>query len=350
MLCYETLQHSNGFEFLTYFKVGDIQKPLIVFLPGWGHLGRIAYGGADISSEEFLAHAFAEQGFSFLSISYPLENAVYSNIYPHLQINDWAQSAAAIAQEILQRYAYPYLIPVHWSASGHLMTRFKEATQLLGISQPFSVSLEATPPIVMTPEGFSVVDILDNGLASVKKLYPVWLQHLRIMLGMELDLKIYEKTFLGAFPVSLLGTSQVYCKGRIQDDLASSIEDRHCFHYAKSPLVVSITGNSQLDPDHILVDRASWSFINQRKIYHGYLAPLTTQLQQLSDVQWQKLRELIDLFNQKVTACVPGNHFLLIGKSRTKKIVQIVQESEKAIFAFRNTLADLLKIDVAKLN
>lgn len=339
----ESLESKQGFEFLTYFNEGDSNLPLIIFFPGWGHLARIAYGGANIPVEEFLAHAFREQDYPFLAISYPLENSVYSAIYPQLQIVNWAQGAASIAQDILSRYDHPYLIAIHWSASGQLVTSFKKATQALGLLQPFSVSLEATPPILISPERTAIAEILENGLASVKSLYPNWLKQLNHMMGRELDLETYEENFLGAFPICLLGTPLVYKECRIEEDYALALEDRRSFQYAESPLVVSITGNSQEAHYHPLIDRATWSFINERKIYHAYLAPFSSQINQLSDSKWDDLQIMIYTFNQKMMHTVEGNHFLFIGQNRTRKIVHIIKESGKTIFEFKKNLADFFQ-------
>jgi hypothetical protein len=346
----EVLHQKHGFEFLTYFKKGQLDQPLIVFFPGWAHLARIAYGGGDIPSEESLAYAFQEQGYSFLAISYPLENRVYSTIYPQLQMRDWAQGCASITQEIFYQFPHPYLIAIHWSASGNLMTCFKSAVQSLGLPHPFSVSLEATPPILILSELMQIPEILDNGLASIKKLYPHWLQQINTMLGKELDPKHYQETFLGAIPVGLLGTSHVYREGKIESDLAFSIKDRQAFDYAKSPLVITISGNAQESPYHPLVDRSTWSFINERKIYHGYLSLLSSKLNALSDHEWDKLCNLVKTFSQKMIYSIKGNHFLFIGRQRAQEIVEIIQKGDKEIVEFQKTFAHLLNIDIARLS
>lgn len=337
----ESLLSFEGFEFLTYFEKGNGDKPLIVFFPGWGHLGRIAYKGADIPSKEFLAEAFLEKGYSFLAISYPLEHPVYSHLYPQIQMRDWARAAASIAEEVCKKQSLSKLLAVHWSAAGQLVTCFHNATQEKKLSHPFSVCLEGSPPILLSPEQLEVTDIQPNGLVSVKKLYPHWQKELSAALNYELDLKTYEEAFLGAFPVCLMGTSLMYSNGVMQENLAACIKDRCIFDYRDAPLILSISGDAQSDPYHPLVDSASWSFINERKIYHGFLSPIKSLIAQLSNEEWARLLNLIRVFSQQMDHSIEGNHFLLVGQQRVRQIVQIIEKTEKIVLDFSDELKNL---------
>lgn len=334
----ESLFSFEGFDFLTYFEKGNSDKPLIVFFPGWGHLGRIAYKGANIPSKEFLAEAFLEKGYSFLSISYPIEHPVYSHLYPQLQMRDWARAAASMTEEICKKEALSKLIAVHWSAAGQLVTCFHNATQEKKLNHPFSVALEGSPPILFSPEQFEVTEIQQNGLISVKKVYSHWQKEISAALNCELDLKKYEEAFLGAFPVCLMGTSLMYSNGIMQENFAACIKDRCIFDYRDAPLVLSISGNAQSDPYHPLVDSASWSFINERKIYHGLLSPLKSKIAQLSNQDWVKLLNLIQAFSQQMVHSIEGNHFLLVGQNRVRQIVQIIEKTEKVVPEFSDAL------------
>ncbi len=336
----ESLLSFEGFEFLTYFEKGNVDKPLIVFFPGWGHLGRIAYEGANIPSKEFLAAAFLEKGYSFLAISYPIEHPVYAHLYPQMQMRDWARAAAAMAEEICKKQTLSKLIAVHWSAAGQLVTSFHHATQEKKLNHLFSVALEGSPPILFSPEQLEVTDIQSNGLISVKKLYSHWQHELSSMLNYELDLKKYEEAFLGAFPVCLMGTALRYSNGIMQQDLAACIKDRCIFDYRDAPLVLSISGDAQSDPYHPLVDCASWSFINERKIYHGLLSPIKSQIVQLPNEEWVKLLNLIQRFSQQMVHSIEGNHFLLVGQKRVRQIVQIIEKAENLVPAFSDALRD----------
>ncbi len=334
----ESLFSFEGFEFLTYFKKGNVDKPLIVFFPGWGHLGRIGYKGANISAKEFLAEAFYEKGYSFFAISYPSDHPVYSQLYPQVKMDDWARAAATLADELCKKHELSRLIAVHWSAAGQLVTCFHKATQEKKLTHLFSVSLEGSPPLLFSTEVVDVADIQPNGLISVKKVYSHWLQQLSAMLNYELDSKEYEKAFLGAFPVCLMGTSLLYSDGIMHEDMAACIKDRAIFDYRNAPLVLSISGDAQSDPYHPLVDATSWSFINERKIYHGLLAPMKAQIAKLSKEEWSKLVALIQVFSRQMVHSIEGNHFLLVGQKRVRQIVQIIEKTEKIATDFLDAL------------
>jgi len=340
----ESLQRIHDVEYLTYFRGGDCDKPLIVFFPGWGHLARIAYGGADISCKEFLADSFREKGYSFLAISYPIEHPIYRKIYPGLLLSDWAEAAATLAKDICQKYTLPYVIPIHWSAAGQLVTNFHKAGKAHQLSHPFSVSLEATPPILISLDRFPVTEIQTNGLVSAKELYLSWGKQLSTMLQHEVDQKIYEETFLGSFPVCLLGNPLVFSNGSVKENLSLVIKDHCCFDYRESPLVVSIAGNSKEAPYHPLVDRATWSFINERKIYHDYLTSTLSELTEWPNGQWDELVNSIQTFSRRMIYSIEGNHFLFVGQKRNQQIVQIIEDSQKVIAAFSENLKTSLKI------
>ncbi|MEM9105679.1 MAG: alpha/beta hydrolase, partial [Pseudomonadota bacterium] len=52
----EELLATNGIETLTYFKAGDPEKPLVVFVPGGFHLARVYYGYPGGVEKVFLAY------------------------------------------------------------------------------------------------------------------------------------------------------------------------------------------------------------------------------------------------------------------------------------------------------
>lgn len=56
----EKLLTVNGFQSLVYFKKGDKNKPLIIFVPGNAHLARIGYGYSESEPKDFLAYWLAK--------------------------------------------------------------------------------------------------------------------------------------------------------------------------------------------------------------------------------------------------------------------------------------------------
>src|SRR5271166_6375142 len=78
----EQLIESGGFPALVKFAKGNGDLPLVVFLPGTSFLARIAYGFPSGQPEDFLEHWLVKAGYSFLGVSYPLDNPVFGRVYP----------------------------------------------------------------------------------------------------------------------------------------------------------------------------------------------------------------------------------------------------------------------------
>lgn len=57
-----------------------------MFVPGAGHLGRIAYGHPEGDPRDFVAHWVAQSGLPFLAVSYPLDNPVYETLHPEFDV------------------------------------------------------------------------------------------------------------------------------------------------------------------------------------------------------------------------------------------------------------------------
>jgi hypothetical protein len=85
---HEQLLTLNGVQSLIYFVKGNPHKPLIIFVPGNANLARIGYGYPEGDSKDFLAYWINKQGYSFLGVSYPMDNKVYSQIYPKFNIKE----------------------------------------------------------------------------------------------------------------------------------------------------------------------------------------------------------------------------------------------------------------------
>ena len=56
---------------LAYTAAGAPGQPLVLFLPGGGHLARVAYGNPAAAPRDFLAHWIAAAGHPLLALSYP---------------------------------------------------------------------------------------------------------------------------------------------------------------------------------------------------------------------------------------------------------------------------------------
>lgn len=61
---------------------------------------------------------------------------------------------------------------------------------------------------------------------------------------------------------------------------------------------------------------------------------------QLSNEEWVKLLNLIQVFSQQMVHSIEGNHFLLVGQKRVRQIVQTIEKAEKIVPDFLDALRD----------
>src|SRR5438552_174792 len=92
----EQLIEVNNFQTLFKFIKGDENKPLVIFIPGAAHLARISYGFPGGNDDDFLCYWLHKKGYSFLGISYPIDNPCYTKIYPSFNIRDWGNQIATL--------------------------------------------------------------------------------------------------------------------------------------------------------------------------------------------------------------------------------------------------------------
>lgn len=61
----EEIRLGKGYPSLVRFFNDNFEKPLVVFFPGWAHLGRISYGFPGSKEEHFLAKWITQNGYPF---------------------------------------------------------------------------------------------------------------------------------------------------------------------------------------------------------------------------------------------------------------------------------------------
>src|SRR3979411_840362 len=68
----ESVARHFGVDVRHYFRRGLAPNaPLVVFLPGAAHVGRVAYGHNGARPEDFLDFWLAQVGYGLLALSYP---------------------------------------------------------------------------------------------------------------------------------------------------------------------------------------------------------------------------------------------------------------------------------------
>src|SRR3989304_3152002 len=167
----EEIRIGNRIPSLVRFFQGNSTKPLVVFFPGWAHLGRISYGFPGCNKEHFIPHWLTLKGYPFLATSYPLDHAVYDRVYPGFTLTDWGKMAAEIVNQVILENALPLpkeVIGISWSAAGQVIRPFNVACKSLGINVLFHLGLEASPALLIPSDRTIGMNKTEKGTVSLK--------------------------------------------------------------------------------------------------------------------------------------------------------------------------------------
>ena len=326
----EELLATNGIQTLTYFKAGDPDKPLVIFVPGGFHLARVAYGYPGGDEKDFLAYWLAHDGYSFLGASYPTGNKVYSKAYPAYSIRDWGKQVAATAKFYIDENGLSQeIVVLGWSAGGQIAQSVYEASQNAGLDMSLFVSLAATPPAPLLAEEPGPITMAPNGLSSAPQFYDVFKAY--VTAQNELNGHVimpwdkFETDILGDIPVALDGiiNASHYEDGKFVKDLDWAMADTGALKKADFPYIVTISGDKVLDNDHALTDRGNWGMFQIQHLYRGIILPALSQSEKIAPANWQHIMDLMTYATSGVlNARVPGNHFFWYGQLGARATVQ----------------------------
>src|SRR3970040_475232 len=345
----EEIRIGNGFHSLVRFFQGNSTKPLVVFFPGWAHLGRISYGFPGCKKYDFLAHWLTEKGYPFLATSYPLDHAVYDRVYPEFTLTDWGKMAAEITNQFILENALPKeVIGISWSAAGQVIRPFNVACKSLGINVLFHLGLEASPALLIPSDRIIGMKKTEKGTVSLKDShYDLFWKEIEEQneLNRE-ELITKEKYFtdlLGDIPVALMGTNEFFENGHFVTNIEKSFEDKNFFAFAEYPMIANISGNSRLAPYHPIVDQVTLGFLITRKIYHDYLVKNKPPLSKISKARFYEFVDYINNLPNRLLKAISGNHFLFVGRYGAQKIADYVEYFDKEIEKIEQELKTFLK-------
>lgn len=312
----ERLASVGGREVLAYFQPGASDKPLIVFLPGGGHLARVCYGHPGADGTEFLAHALAAQGFPLLALSYPSSNEVFGHAHPDLTIGEWGRAAAAVtARVVTDQQLGDQVVLCAWSMGGRAVHPFTTAVQGLGLQVDCFIAMAASAPMLargpfpggaapLTAEG--LWDYSAYGISG-EALYRKWYQQATdpdegggpIMTEQE-----YRRYYCGLHASGLRGELQIF-------DGTSSVTSLDNYETASGygrweefPLCAAIAPTSHHDPNS-LTNHLRWPLVTLEK--------LARTLPESATDRWPETLRLAHRAPQLLTRTVPGNHFFFLG-------------------------------------
>ena len=344
----EALLATNGIETLTYFKAGDPEKPLVVFVPGGFHLARVSYGYPGGDERDFLAYWLAQKGYSFLGASYPTGNKVYSKAYPAYSIRDWGKQVAATAKFYIDENRLSReIIVLGWSAGGQIAQSIYEASQKAGLDMSLFVSLAATPPAPLLAEEPGSISMAPNGLSSAPQFYEIFKAYVEAQNELNdhviMPWDKFETDILGDIPVALNGIiiASRYENGEFVKDLDWAIADTGALKKADFPYIVTISGDKVLDNDHALTDRGNWGMFQIQHLYRGIILPALSKSEEIAPAEWQHIMDLMTYATSgALNARVPGNHFFWYGQVGARETVQNIDMLRLRATNLKAMLAD----------
>lgn len=321
----------NGFQSLVQFMKGDPRKPLIIFVPGNAHLARIGYGYADGNPKDFLAYWLNKKGYSFLGVSYPTDNSVYSKIYPAFNINDWGMLIITAAKEVINKeHLSKNIIIVGWSMAGSTIQTANLAAEKNGLHLELFIGLSAVPPIpyIMQDSPLVMNKMLPNHLADRTELYPwfyKWMQEQSDYNGHEIISKeIYLSQFLGNIPIAIGAEGYHYENNKFIFNIDKTIKESGVFDFSKLPWIAQIHDDSPVTMKISMIDPYSWYFILTQMLYQNYLNKIDSKAPKTAN--FDKIRGLIDNIPTKLTMTVHGNHMFFVGQKGAKETADKVED------------------------
>lgn len=351
----EEIRRAGGYPLLVRFFPGSPGKPLVVFFPGWAHLGRIAYGVPGCDPASFPAHWITRKGYPFLATSYPLDHPVYERPYPGFTLSDWGDTVAEVAREVIaENRLSGELIGISWSAAGQAMRPFNVACRRLGLQVRWHLGIEASPAMLLPPARTQGIERTARNMISLQGSHyaAFWseIEAMSRMAGSEiLPRDLYLRAFVGDVPVGLLGTSEWFEDNQISRNVEKSMEDKDFFAFADYPLLAMIAGTSPQFAYHSIVDRSTWSFLLIRKIYHGLFEGRSDVLSMLSGAKFELLLDLLHRMPERLHTWIPGNHFCFLGPKGGQAIADSIDRYSARIAELKAGLTDLTGIDVSTL-
>ncbi len=344
----ESMLTAAGYPSLVKFSKGDATKPLVIFIPGNNSLGRISYGYPGGNPKDFLAYWLNQAGYSFLSISYPMDNPVYPNPknYAQLSVADYAKQVAAITQYYINTYHLTNkIIVLMWSGGGRAAVNINQEMKKSNLNLDFAVSLAATPPLggvagINHPSVAKNFPMDANGYLN-DVLYKNLLQQISVENKLNgkiiIPENIYHSQFVGNSPVQFYNPFIKYDGKQLVVDESGMKANQYYQNYTEYPIVTSIVGDNQIDALHSILGVSAWNFINQQSLY---LRNLNLQYTNLSAAQWQNLQATMNSIPGEFTRYVTGSHFFFIGEKGAKATVKALQSEQHSVDKVNHELAN----------
>ncbi|MDQ7251037.1 hypothetical protein [Dongia sedimenti] len=340
----EALRHAGSVPALVYHRHGrDPSAPLMIFVPGGGHLARVAYGYPGGAPPDFLDHWLAAAGYGLLAASIPAGRPIAAHGHPGLTRNEWGEALAALAEDgLAQSNGRRSVVILAWSMAGGVIGHLTIALRARGIAVECVMPFSASSPLPRPVGSHGVAECLDEqGLWDVAgstvfgiERRVIWNDELRAIeasLGRSvLSAANYQRHMLTGTPVGLL-----------RGGFARAARPKDDPDIAAFPLAAPIIPTGQRDYRHALGDGAAWAYMNTQLILDRYEKAIAATGARLTEAAWQRLSALVGALPTRLAARVPGGHFFFVGESGARATAAAIDDllaQSRAILAALNEL------------
>lgn len=327
----ERLASVGGREVLAYFQPGSVGRPLIVLLPGGGHLARVFYGHPGADGAEFLAHALGTKGFPVLALSYPSSNTVFPYAHPDLTIGEWGQAAAAIAAHVVaERRLDNHVVLCAWSMGGRAVYPFTTVAHGLDLQVDCFIAMAAAAPMLARgpfPDGLASLTregLWDCGAYGIsgEALYQDFYRQAVDPdegAGPIMSEQEYLRYYCGLHALGLRGELQIFDGTSSVTSLANYETASGHGRWEEFPLCAAIAPTSFDDPNS-LTNHMRWPLVTLEK-----LARMLPTVESAAG-RWPEILRLAYKAPEILTRTVAGNHFFFMGRRGAHDTAEAVAE------------------------
>lgn len=326
----EQLIEVNKVQTLFKFIQGDVDKPLIIFIPGAAHLARISYGFPGGKEDDFLSYWLHQKGYSFLGVSYPTDNRCYTKIYPSFNVRDWGNQVATLAQIIIEKnHLSNHVVVLGWSMGGNIEESVAEAFEKLHINVDSFIGLSAVTPLSylgQTIKGSKGNNMLPNQLLNEQPFFNIFAQLVEQQSkynGHDIIPKnVYLNEFLGNIPVALQGQGYRLADNKFEFDMQYSLDDSGVFRFDHTPWIGLISDDSSMMPKITLIDPSAWNYIRSEMLYAQYIS---SNNMNANPDGYAATKQVLVTLPQYLSETVHGNHFFFVGKKGARETAQKIE-------------------------
>ncbi|MDE1992212.1 MAG: hypothetical protein KGI75_06890 [Rhizobiaceae bacterium] len=331
----EAVETAADIPVMYYHRPGrNSGAPLVVFIPGGGHLGRVAYGYPGGASEDFIDHWLEKIGFGLLAVSAPTGAPFTPIACRDLTRPQWAEAIAAVIERVAGGDSGGLsVIILTWSLASGIIRDLAISLKRRNIDIAAFMPMAASPPLPRLSAYPGVEERLrDDGLWDVAGSMvsgtprgDIWTAELAVT-EVELGRKVlsgedYRRHFWTGTPVGLMHGGIARTGTNIEPDLSLI------------PLAAAIVPVDQRDYRHSLGDISGWAYVNTQIVLDRYAA-VARYSSTIPRVAWMDLTALVKTLPDRMSARVPGGHLFFIGErgaATTAAAVRTLRDETKAL-------------------